>query len=507
VLTSGGCAWITRASVDTNGGDPNGYSNLPSISGDGRYVAFESAASDLVPGDGNGAEDVFVRDLQAGTTIRASVDTAGGDPDGWSELASISGNGRYVAFTSRAPDLVPGDGNGTWDVFVRDIQAGTTTRASIDTAGGDPNDASYPWSISADGRYVAFQSYASDLVPGDGNGESDVFVRDLQAGTTVRASVDTAGGDPDGQSSAPSISGDGRVIAFESAASDLVPGGYTGNVFVRDLQAGTTTPVDVDTADGDPDSGGVEPSISTDGRYVAFRSEASDLVPDDGNNTDDIFLRDLQAGTTVRASVDTAGGDPDGGSEDPSVNGDGRYVAFRSSASDLVPSDGNGVEDIFVRDLTSARTIRLSQDLIHREANGDLTFSPSISADGRFVAFSSYATNLVPGDRNGDEDVFVKYARVVTVTGISPNHVARGAANVTVTITGAGFEPGSVVQVHRKGSEDITLGNTTVVNNGQIMARLSIPADAPIGGWDVRVWHAVGSGYAVGQCSGCLQVT
>ncbi len=165
--------------MNTQGRDPNWSSYNPSITPDGRYVAFESGASDLVAGDGNGTGDIFVRDLVAGTTVRASVDTGEGDPDGVSYTPSISSDGRYVAFWSYASDLVAGDGNGTADIFVRDLVAGTTIRASVDAGGGDPNDYSQYPSISADGGYVAFESYASDLLPGRGDKPLDVFLATL----------------------------------------------------------------------------------------------------------------------------------------------------------------------------------------------------------------------------------------------------------------------------------------------------------------------------------------
>lgn len=322
----------------------------PSLSADGGFVAFHSVASDLVAGDGNGVHDVFVRDLMAGTTMRASLDLAGRDPNGRSMDPSLSADGRYVAFQSYASDLVAGDGNHAADVFVRDLVGGTTTRASVDAEGGDPNGSSYAPAFSADGRYVAFFSFASDLVPGDGGGHSDVFVRDLVAGVTVRASVDTEGGDPNRWSFFPSVSADGRYVAFHSYASDLVPGDRNAftDVFVRDLVAGTTVRGSVDTEGGDPNSASTSTSISAEGRYVVFYSYASDLVPGDENNWSDVFVRDLVAGATLRASVDLGGGDPNWNSTYPSISADGRYVAFDSLASDLVARDGNGAQDVFI---------------------------------------------------------------------------------------------------------------------------------------------------------------
>ena len=164
VVLAAGCDYVERASVDTSGGDPNGESFHPAISADGRYVAFWSSANDIVPGDSNGRQDVFVRDMRTNTTIRASVDTAGGNANGDSFYPTISGDGRYVAFASRATDLVAGDGSAAEDIFVRDLQSGTTTRVTVDTAGGDPNADTLTSGISADGRHVVFASAASDLV-------------------------------------------------------------------------------------------------------------------------------------------------------------------------------------------------------------------------------------------------------------------------------------------------------------------------------------------------------
>jgi Tol biopolymer transport system component len=396
-----------QVSVTRRGGDPPRSSSRPSISADGRYVAFASAAGDLVEGDRNGLQDIFVRDLVTGISVRTSVDTGGGDPNGTSEVPSISADGRYVAFDSLASDLVIGDTNGTFDVFVRDLVAGTTVRASLDMGGGDPDGASNLPSISADGRYVAFHSLASDLVIGDGNGNYDVYVRELVAGTTVRASVDTRGGDPNDGSLVPSISADGRYVAFQSLASDLVNGDGNGtyDVYVRDLIAGTTVRASVDTGGGDPNGLSILPSVSGDGRYVAFSSSATDLVQGDGNDTFDVYVRDLVAGTTIRVSVDTAGRDSNEYSARSSISGDGRYVAFDSSASDLVHGDGNDLPDIFVRDLRAGTTVRVSVDTGGGDPDGQSVFA-SISAEGKYVAFDSYASDLVVGHGDRKLDVF-----------------------------------------------------------------------------------------------------
>ena len=268
-------------SAASDGANADNDSKDPSVSSDGRYVAFHSAASNLVVGDTNGVPDVFVRDLTAGTTVRVSVDSdeAQGDEDSYA--ASISSDGRYVAFHSAASNLVVGDTNGVPDVFVRDLTAGTTVRVSVDSDEAQGDGDSYAASISSDGRFVAFESAASNLVVGDTNGVTDVFVRDLTSTTTVRASVDSDEVvEGDSYSRDPSISSDGRFVAFESAATNLVAGDTNGetDVFVRDLTSTTTVRVSVDSDEVEGIDGSSDPSISADGRFVAFESAATNLT-------------------------------------------------------------------------------------------------------------------------------------------------------------------------------------------------------------------------------------
>jgi Tol biopolymer transport system component len=402
-----------QASLTRRGGDPLGFSYATSVNADGRYVAFFSFANDLVAGDHTRQWlDVFVRDTLAGVTVRANVDVNGGDPnDGLPdafEPPALTADGRYVGFASPASDLIPGDGKGQDDVFVRDLVTGSTIRASVDMGGHDANGYSLFPSMSADGRYVAFLSSASDLVPGDGNGTEDVFVRDLVAGTTRRASVDAEGGDPDGYSTSPSISADGRYVAFASYATDIVPGDGNGrpDVFVRDLVGGVSVRVSVDTGGGDPNAESWGPSVSADGRMVAFWSFASDLVPGDGNGEPDVFVRDLMAGSTVRASVDSDGGDANDFSSLPSISDDGRFVAFSSGASDLVIEDANGEADVFVRDLVAEVTTRVSVDARGGDPDSS-SCCPSISGDGHYVTFRSAARDLMSQRGDRPWDVFV----------------------------------------------------------------------------------------------------
>jgi len=412
---------ITPVSVDSAGNLANSGSYNPSISADGRFVAFSSLASNIVPGDTNNTYDIFVRDLSTNTTTRVSVDSAGNQANRHSDGASISADGRFVAFNSDASNIVPGDTNDAFDIFVRDRLTNTTTRVSVDSAGNQANRISRSPSISADGRFVAFNSDASNIVPGDTNGDSDIFVRDTVTNTTTRVSVDSAGNQGNSRSFITSISADGRFVAFISDASNLVPGDTNGDsdIFVRDTVTNTTTRVSVDSAGNQADDFSYNPSFSADGRFVAFTSFASNIVPGNTNRSGDIVVRDRLTNTTTLVSLDSAGNPGNLQSGTPSISADGRFVAFTSFASNLVPGDTNRERggdtnreidivgrDIFVRDTLTNTTTRVSVDSAGNQGNSDSS-SPSISADGQFVAFNSKASNLVPGDTNNTDDIFV----------------------------------------------------------------------------------------------------
>jgi len=371
-------------------------------------VTFASDATNLVPGDTNGAKDIFVRALDTGELVRVSVDSAGTQGDDSSFSPVISADGRSVTFASTATNLVPGDTNGIRDTFVHDLTTGQTVRVSVNSAGTQGNDSSFSPSLSADGQLVAFASDASNLVAGDTNGAEDIFVHNLTTGQTARVSVDSAGIQGNGASFFPVISADGRSVTFASTATNLVPGDTNGtkDIFVHDLTTGQTVRVSVDSAGTQGNGASFFPVISADGQLVAFESLATNLVPGDTNGGRDIFVRDLTTGQTVRVSVDSASTQGNGASFSPSLSADGQMVAFSSDATNLVPGDTNGVRDIFVRDLTTRQTVRVSVDSAGIEGNG-ASFFPVISADGQLVAFDSFATNLVPGDTNGAEDIFV----------------------------------------------------------------------------------------------------
>ena len=406
-----------RVSVDTFEMQANGETNgWVSMSPDGRFVAFDSDATNLVAGDANGVSDVFVRDRQTGTIERASIDSAGVEGNLDSRAPSISADGRFIAFSSLATNLVTGDTNGATDVFVHDRHTGITERVSVDSVGGQGNAASSSPSISADGRFIALYSDASNLVTGDANGVIDVFVHDRQTGGTERVSVHSTGTEGDDGSGlaggAPSISADGRFVAFVSTAANLVEDDTNGfdDVFIHDRQTGTTERVSLDSAgtqgDGESGSNGTL-AISADGRFVAFASGAMNLVAGDITPFTDIFVRDRMAGTTERVSVHSAGTEGNSSSRHPSISADGRFIVFDSTATNLVTGDTNVHHDVFVHDRQMGTTERLSVSNGAIEGDDASRFH-SISADGRLVAFESESTNLVAGDTNGVRDVFVR---------------------------------------------------------------------------------------------------
>jgi len=416
-----------RVSVSMSGQEANGGSDTPSVSADGRFIAFSSLADNLVPGDANGVVDVFVHDRQSGQTERVSVSSEGAEGVSDSATPSISADGRFIAFTSSAANLIPDDTNNTLDVFVHDRQAGLTERISVSAGAVQGNNHSLDASISADGRFVSFASFASNLVPGDSNGSSDIFVIDRLTGLVERVSVASDGKQGNDLSRQPSISDDGRFVAFRSSADNLVADDANNDtdVFVYDRQTGLTERVSVSSAGQGGNSASESPSISGDGRFVAFVSLADNLTPGDANNTFDAFVHDRQTRSTERVSVSSSGQEADGLNFNASISTDGRFVAYASIASNLVPGDANGLVDVFIHDRQSSVTERVSVSSAGEESDG-LSETLSVSANGRFIAFGSLASNLVPGDANGALDVFVRDRQETTLGDLTGDRLVSG---------------------------------------------------------------------------------
>ena len=410
----------TRVSVASDSTQGNDYSAEASLSATGRFVAFNSPASNLAEGgDTNGVVDVFVHDRKTGQTTRISVASDGTQGNDFSDAPSISATGRYVAFQSAASNLVSGDTNDTGDIFVYDRATGQTTLVSVASDGTQANSASQHAAISANGRYVAFQSDASNLMSGDTNNTHDVFVHDRKTGQTTLVSVHSNGTQGNDLSLHPSISATGRYVAFDSFASTLAEGGDTNtcgpytdgtcpDIFVHDLVTGQTTRISV-ASDGTQANGYSDvPSISPNGRYVAFHSFADNLVSDDTNGVADVFVHDLKTGQTTRVSVASDGTQSNDNSDGFSISATGRYVAFQSFATNLAGGDDtNFTSDIFVHDRQTGQTTRVSVASNGTQANGG-SYDPSISATGDAVAFYSDASNLAEGgDTNSTGDIFV----------------------------------------------------------------------------------------------------
>jgi len=425
-----------RVSVDSAGLQANAGSGAPSISADGRFVAFQSYADDLVVGDTNSVADIFVRDRVTGLTTRVSLDSWGAQATDDCLNPFITPDGRFVAFESLASNLVPGDTNGVQDVFVHDRQSGLTQRASLSTSGAEGNALSGHPTLSSDGSLLVFASMADNLVANDTNSFMDVFVRDLLTGVTIRASVSSSGIQGNFESHRPVIARDGGFVAFGSYATNLVSndGNNTTDVFVHDLHTGQTSRVSVSSTGTEAQSWSNGPVITPDGRHIAFESEAQNLVAGDLNAVTDCFLHDRLTGTTIRVSVDSTGVEGNGKSQSPAISADGLLVAFPSSADNLDPSDTNGERDVFVHDLQSGLTTRVSVSTAGMQGSGSST-APSLSADGRIIVFESLARELVPGDTNGKKDVFVHDRfgaglRLVQ-TGACPGSITLSISNAT----------------------------------------------------------------------------
>ena len=431
-------AWafeIERVNVSSTGEVGNAASDAPSMSADGRFVAFESLANNLVVGDTNNKVDIFVHDRDTGVTERVSVSSNGSQANGESDAPSMSADGRFVAFSSRASNLVTGDTNGDTDydrggdIFVHDRDTGRTERVSVSSAGVQGFNVSYSPSISADGHFVAFTSRASNLVVGDTNNKHDIFVYDRVTEITERVSVSSVGAQTDNLSHSPSMSADGRFVVFLSWASNLVVGDTDGywDIFVHDRVTRMTERVSVSSDGNQAKGSSLFPSISADGRFVVFESYAANLVADytiyrygifvhdrDTGMTErvnvnslnsrsssisadgrfvvfqayyktDIFVHDRDTGKTERVSVSTVGDQGNDESALPSISADGGIIAFNSKATNLVADDVNGEPDVFV---TENSLFKLAGDL-----SVSLRRTSGATQVGEYIHFRARLTN------------------------------------------------------------------------------------------------------------------
>jgi Tol biopolymer transport system component len=454
-------SWTERVSLNSNSNPGNGHSTHPSLSADGRYVVFESLANNLVPGDINGDRDVFVYDRQTNTTRAVSVDIIGNHRRGTSSHPSISADGRYVVFQSTASfsgiDAREMDTDGQSDIYIKDLktseiyllstfQLGYSKEAFFNpTISADGRHVAFEWivpnqtldsrhelekilfvydrlnrsiikvasepgwlednylvnpyqpSLSADGRYVTFHSYAIDLVDNNNNEvvdneARDIFVYDQQTKLFRRVSIGINNSETNHHSTNPSISGNGRYIAFESYASNLVDNdtNWAQDVFVYDLHTNITRRISLDSNGKEGNSHSYQPSISADGQWVTFLSDATNLVSSDSNSSTDVFLHNLQTGVTRLLSVDASGNQKSGNFFAPSISGDGRAVAFHSDATDLVTSDTQGQMDVFVRDIPPTFRMNPVTVMEGNEGSTNVTFTASLSGARDYPVSVSY---------------------------------------------------------------------------------------------------------------------
>jgi MYXO-CTERM domain-containing protein len=409
---------VELVSVNVDGRAGDRASNGPALNADGTLVAFFSDADDLVRGDTNQARDAFVRNRVSDTTERVSVSSSGEQGNLPSHAAgdnpAINANGNIVVFYSDATNLVPSDTNEHTDVFVRVRSQSTTERVSLTTDGAQANGNSLNPSVSGQGRFVAFQSLASNLIENDHNGVSDIFVRDLNDLTTERLCNSI---EANGASFQAAISADGNVVAFASLANNLVPGDGNNHtdVFVCNRLTGQIEVVSLndDGVLGNGDS--IVPAISEDGRYVAFKSLADNLVPDDRNGLVDVFVRDRVAGKTERISLSFLGRDSNAVSYAPAINYSGRFVVFGSEANNLVRGDENQLASVFVRDRAVGLSFLVDVNERGEQANGaTLDIAPGVSADGALIGYTSLADNLTNNDFNEHADVYIQGVPIPT---------------------------------------------------------------------------------------------
>jgi len=396
----------TRISVSSDGVEGNDLSQDTAISANGRYIVFYSIASNLVNNDTNGWSDVFVHDRLTGQTTRVSVASDGSEGNnasgyGKPYYSSISADGRFVAFVSAASNLVSNDFNNNKDVFVHDCLTGETKRVSESTDGIEGTIESYYVSLSADGHYVAFVS-RNKFTPGNPVWDVEqLYIHNISTNETNYIDVSYNGKGANYRIEEPSISGDGRYIAFSSKATNLIPGhvGYDKHIYVYDILSKQINQIDKTSFPSD------SPHISTDGCYVVFHTVDCGII-DICSGLQSIFLWDILDSKTTRIAVASDGTRANMDSIDPSISADGRYISFRTWADNLVDDDHNGKSDVFVHDTHSGKTIRVSVSSNGLEGNDDSDRS-SISPDGGYVSFYSSASNLVDNDNNGVDDAFV----------------------------------------------------------------------------------------------------
>lgn len=434
----------TVVSVDEQGYVGLFPSSQPAISVNGRYVAFTSTY--LVSADTTVTDDVYVHDRQTGKTCLGSVASDGMLGNGWSHSPDISGDARYIVFVSVADNLVADDTNGANDVFLHDRQTGQTSRISVNSAGDEVSWDSRTPVISADGRYIAFGSWG-DFETGLVTEGYDLFLHDRQTGQVSLVSATYDGSTNLNNANNPFISANGDYTLFWAYGSTFAPGDTNGSadLFLYDRRANELSLVSVnsDGEQGNQDS--YAGSVTDDGRYVTFASIANNLVTNDANGFVDIFLHDRQTGDTIRISNGLGGAETNEDSAMPRISADGRYITFSSTASNLVANDINDRDDIFVYDRDTEESSLVSLSTSGVQSN-ESSFASDVSADGQHIAFQSEADNLVTGDDNGNDDIFVRsLSELTTLTSTLSLNFDTGRPGSFFWVIGVGFPSGPVI--------------------------------------------------------------
>ena len=405
-------------SISSNGTLSNGYSGEPSVSADGRYVAFSSYANNLVTNDTNYQSDIFVRDSVSNVTERVSISSNGNEANSDCYNPSISGDGRYITFNSYANNLVLNDNNYYSDVFLHDRYLHTTIRISNSDTEEEVNGDSLAASISSDGRYVVFMSYATNLVLNDTNNFNDIFIYNISSGTTERVSVTSTGGETNSNSFDPGISSDGRFVVFTTDANNLIANDTNEwlDIFIKDLKLNSITRISVSNSGEEGNGDSTQPSISGDGTCIAFTSYADNLSPDDGNYKSDIFVYNQLTKKIDRININ--GEEINKDSHDPAISENGRYIVFIIGKSQpivaKISNELNNVsftDDKYVNGLFCYDTLFGTTKLISISDEGEIANDycdePAINSDGSYVVYSSGADNLVGNDDNLSTDIFV----------------------------------------------------------------------------------------------------
>ncbi|PTQ87907.1 beta strand repeat-containing protein, partial [Agitococcus lubricus] len=398
---------IVRLSLSSTQAQANGASQNATFSVDGTKVVFTSTANNLVAGDTNNVADIFIKDLVTGVVSCVSRDASGNQANGASQNATFSADGTKIIFTSTANNLVAGDTNNVADIFIKDLVTGVVSCVSRDASGNQANGASQNATFSVDGTKVIFTSTANNLVSGDTNSASDIFVKDLQTGIVTRLTTNSQGIQADGDTYEYNLSADGKKITFSSYASNLINGdtNFSFDIFVKDLQTGLVSRVSTSTNGTQANYESYRPIFAPDGQKVLFQSAASNLIVGDNNNALDYFVKDLNTGELICVTRNVTGQIANGESQYAIFSKDGKKIIFDSYASNLVSGDTNSTSDIFVKNLENGDVIRIN--LANNVQLNNQSIMPVLSNDGGKLLFTSSATNLVAGDSNNASDIFI----------------------------------------------------------------------------------------------------